>query len=43
VTQVKGNSIEQGGDWIMRDWDAASSQVKPLLHFNDPIESPIEC
>mmetsp|Transcript_7632 Transcript_7632/g.19392 ORF Transcript_7632/g.19392 Transcript_7632/m.19392 type:complete len:182 (-) Transcript_7632:151-696(-) len=26
-TQVKGNSMEEGGDWVLRDWTAAEDEV----------------
>jgi len=27
ASQQKGNSMEEGGDWIMRDWNAATTKV----------------
>jgi len=41
ATQVKGNSIEEGGDWIMRDWDAASTQVI-MDYYNRSVDSDIQ-
>ncbi|KAK3250987.1 hypothetical protein CYMTET_39664 [Cymbomonas tetramitiformis] len=40
ATQAKGNSIEEGGDWIMRDWDQASTEVI-MKHYARCIDNDI--
>lgn len=40
-SQVKGNSIEEGGDWIMRDWDEASTQVI-MEYYKRAVDSDVQ-
>jgi hypothetical protein len=38
---MNGNSIEEGGDWIMRDWDAASTQVI-MDYYKRAVDSDVQ-
>jgi len=41
LTQETGNSMEEGGDWIMRDWERAQTNVISA-HFKRIIQTDLE-